>query len=416
MDKQVIFDFENHVSKMVFLKCIYLSVYQWFMIDLAFLKMNLFKAQYILNKVVSEEDIFIYFVRMNFKKLLIIFIAFVSVVFSKAQVGGNNTFEFLNLPISARVTALGGNLISVKDNDLNVALVNPSLLTDSMDNNIALSYVNYFADVNYGYAAYAKKIKKVGLIAFGIQYLDYGKFIRADEIGNTDGTFGASEMSFNVSYARSIIDSNLTVGVTLKTIYSQLESYTSTGSAIDLGATYVRPKQNFAVAAVIKNIGRQWKTYTPGNKEPLPFEIQIGISKRPKHVPFRYSITYENLEKWDLTYIDPSVPTTDPLTGDPIKQNKYKVFGDKLMRHVVIGGEFIITKNLFLRAGYNYQRRKELKIPEKRGMTGFSFGFGFRIYKFHFSYGRAVYHLAGATNNFSISFDINSFHKTVARM
>jgi hypothetical protein len=81
------------------------------------------------------------------------------------------------------------------------------------------------------------------------------------------------------------------------------------------------------------------------------------------------------------------------------------------MRHLVIGGEFIITKNFFLRGGYNYQHRKELKVPEKRGMTGFSFGFGFRVYKFHFSYARAVYHLAGASNNFSISFNLNSFAK-----
>lgn len=352
---------------------------------------------------------------MKIKRILFTLTGLVVFTLSFAQIGGNNTFEFLNLPISARVTALGGNLISVKDNDLNVSLTNPSLLTDSMDNNVALSYINYFADVNYGYAAYAKKIKKVGMLSAGIQYLDYGKFIRADEIGTTDGTFGAQEMSLNISCARSILDSNLTVGATLKTIYSHLESYTSTGTAIDLGATYFRPKQNFAAAVVIKNIGRQWRSYIPGNKEKLPFEIQIGISKKPKHVPFRFSVIYENVEKWDLTYVDPSVSTVDPLTGEPIKKNKYKVWGDKFMRHIVIGGEFIITKNLFLRVGYNYQRRKELMVPEKRGMTGFSFGFGFRIYKFHFSYGRAVYHLAGATNNFSISFDINSFYKNTSR-
>ncbi len=329
-----------------------------------------------------------------------------------SQVGGNNTYEFLNLPVSARVASLGGNLISVKDNDLNVALINPSLLTDSMNNNVALSYIDYFADVKYGYAAYAKHINGIGNFSAGIHYLDYGRFTRADEIGNTNGTFGANEMSFNVAYAHSILDSNFTVGATVKTIYSHLESYTSWGSAIDLGATYFNPQSNFAVAAVIKNIGRQWKPYVQGNREKLPFEMQIGISKKPKHVPFRFSVIYENLEKWDLTYENPANPTltTDPLTGDPIKQNKYKVFGDKLMRHIVIGGEFLITKNFFLRGGYNYQRRKELMIPDKRGMDGFSFGFGLRIYKFHLSYGRAVYHIAGASNTFSVSFDINSFY------
>lgn len=329
-----------------------------------------------------------------------------------AQLGGNNTYEFLNLPISARVTALGGNLISTKDNDLNVALVNPALLTDTMSDNVALSYINYFGDVNYGYVAYAKKLKKVGTLSAGVHYLNYGKFIRADEAGNQNGTFGANEMSVNLSYARSIIDSNLTVGATLKTIYSHLDSYTSFGSALDLGAIYSRPAKGFALAAVIKNIGYQWKPYTEGNREKLPFEMQIGFSKKLQHVPFRLSVVYENLEKWDLTYVDPANPvlTVDPLTGEEIKQSKAKILGDKFMRHIVIGGEFLITKNFFLRAGYNYQRRKELKIPEKRGSTGFSFGFGFRIYKFHFSYGRALYHLAGATNNFSISFDLNSFY------
>ncbi len=128
-------------------------------------------------------------------------------------------------------------------------------------------------------------------------------------------------------------------------------------------------------------------------------------------------MVYENLEKWDLTYVDPANPvlTVDPLTGESIKQNKTKIFGDKLMRHIVIGGEFLITKNFFLRAGYNYQRRKELKIPEKRGSTGFTFGFGLRIYKFHLSYGRALYHLAGATNNFSVSFDLNNFYSKAAK-
>jgi hypothetical protein len=349
---------------------------------------------------------------MNVKKVLFVFTVLLISSSSFAQMGGNNTYEFLNLPISARVSALGGNLLTARDGDLNVALVNPSLLTDSMDNNLALSYINYFMDVNYGYAAYAKKFKKIGVISGGIQYLDYGKFIRADEIGVTDGTFSANEMSFNLSYARSILDSNFTVGGTLKTIYSHLESYTSYGSALDLGATYVRPKRGWTAALVIKNIGRQWKTYA-GTKEKLPFEIQLGLSMKPKHVPFRLSLVYENVEKWDLTYVDPANPplTEDPLTGEPIKQHKYKIYGDKFMRHMVIGGEFIITKNFFLRGGYNYQHRKELMVPEKRGMTGFSFGFGFRVYKFHFSYARAVYHLAGASNNFSISFDLNSFAK-----
>jgi hypothetical protein len=349
---------------------------------------------------------------MNTKKSVVFFFLINISIFAFSQVGGLSTYEFLNLPVSARVSALGGSLISTKDNDLNTTLSNPALLSDSMSNTVALSYVSYLADVNYGYAVYAKKFKKIGTFSGGIHYLDYGKFIRADEVGNTDGNFGANEMSFNVSYARSVYDTNLTVGATLKTIYSHLDTYTSWGSAVDLGAIYTIPSRGVAFAAVIKNAGFQWKPYTQGNREKLPFETQLGLSKKLKHVPFRLSLVYRYLDRWDLTYQDPANPvlTVDPITGDAIKQNKGKIFGDKLMRHFVIGGEFLVTKSFSLRVGYDYQRRKELEIEAKRGMTGFSFGFGFRIYKFQISYARAAYNLAGASNNFTISFDINSFY------
>ncbi len=324
-----------------------------------------------------------------------------------SQLGRNKTYEFLNLPVSARVSSLGGALISTRDNDLNVSLTNPALLTDTMNNNIGLSFVNYFADINYGYVGYAKNINKNQNLSVGIQYLDYGKFNNTDEFGNINGTFGANEMSFNVSYARSLFDSNLTLGTTLKTIYSHLNTFTSIASAIDLGGVYVFPKNQFTIAAVIKNAGVQWKSYIPNNHEQLPFEMQIGCSKKLKHSPFRFSLTYKNLEKWILT--DSSLIHLSSTSTT--KATKLTGFGDKLMRHIVIGGELVISKNFFIRAGYNYQRRQELKIAEKKGMTGFSVGFGVRIYKFHLSYGRAIYSLAGASNNFSLSVDLNSFYQ-----
>ncbi|HSH64291.1 MAG TPA: type IX secretion system protein PorQ, partial [Bacteroidia bacterium] len=314
---------------------------------------------------------------MRVQKLLLPFLIILFPFTAIAQMGVGS-YNFLNVPISARVSALGGNNISSRDNDLNISLNNPSLLTDSMDNNIALSYVNYFADVNYYFAGYAKSFKSKGIVSGGIQYMDYGTFIRTDEFGNKEGTFKSSDMSINLSYANSVFDTNLFVGATVKTIYSQMDTYYSWGTALDFGAVYARPAKRFSIAYVVKNVGRQWKPYTVGNYEKLPFEMQIGFTKQPKHVPFRFSLTYENLEKWDLTYVDPNnpSPTKDPLTGKPIKVSKFKTFGDKFMRHMVIGGEFLLTKNFFLRGGYNYQRRKELKIPERRGMAGFSFGFG----------------------------------------
>src|ERR1051326_689373 len=119
-----------------------------------------------------------------------------------AQIGGNATYEFLNLPFSARTAALGGNVISVKDDDINLIAQNPSLLNSSMDNKLALNYVNYFSDVNYGYTAFAKSLGKIGNFSAGMQFLDYGKFTRADENGIQQGTFHASEYCMNLGYSK----------------------------------------------------------------------------------------------------------------------------------------------------------------------------------------------------------------------
>lgn len=356
--------------------------------------------------------IFVRFLSMSFSHFSgVLFCCFLFSKVALAQPGAYSTYKFLNLPFSARTAALGGNSIAVKDDDIFQSVQNPSLLSSSMDNKTGFSYVNYFSDINYGYTNYVKHVEKVGTFSGGLQFVNYGSFIRADENGLTEGAFKASEYSFNLSYAKQL-DSNFSVGSHLKTIYSVLETYTSIGNAIDVAGTYYLPGKNFTATLVFKNIGRQWKTYA-GHKEPIPFEIQTGLSFKPKHAPFRISVIGTNLQKWDLTYIDPvlAAQNVDPISGQQITKKKSVIFADKFMRHVIVSGELLITKNFNLRMGYNYQRRQELKLDTRTGMSGFSFGFGLKVYKFQLSYGRARYHLAGVSNHFTISTNLSDFKR-----
>jgi len=331
-----------------------------------------------------------------------------------AQTGGNSTYDFLNLNANARIAAMGGNLISVKDDDLNLFSQNPAALNPSMSNQLALNYVPYFAKINYGYAAYARKLDSIpGTFALGVHYVNYGSFTRADETGQVLGEFSAGEFALNLGYAYQLgKDSIFSVGANLKTIVSSLESYNSFGMALDLGGTF-QNKKGFTASIVLKNMGMQFKSYTKGNPEPLPFEIQVGVSQQFAHLPFRFSIIAHNLQKPNLRYEDPGTlgPTVDPLTGDTTKQKKY--IGDKIMRHFIFGGEFAPGKRKIfsLMVGYNYMRRQELKVESKPGTMGFSFGVGLRILKFRISYARAAYHLAGASNHISISTNLSDFHR-----
>jgi hypothetical protein len=343
-----------------------------------------------------------------YKTFIFLCIFFISVLHTFAQTGGNNTYEFLNLSSSARIAAMGGKLIPVKDNDLNLVFGSPALLNPEMHQQLTFSGVNYFADIKYGYAAYAHDMKKAGTFAAGVHYVNYGDFTETDVTGQVTGSFKAAEYCLNLSWARPLYDSSLTVGATLKTIYSSLEDYTSAGIAVDIGANYYFSKSLFNLSLVAKNAGHQIKYYRDGNNEPLPFELEFGVSKRLAKAPFRFSVVMHHLEKFDLTYKDPaSEDDVDPITGESTVE-KIK-FTDKLLRHFIIGAELLISKNFHIRAGYNMQRRKELGIESKMSTVGLSYGFGFRISKFHLSYGRATYHLAGASNHFSLSANLGEF-------
>ncbi len=330
---------------------------------------------------------------------------------AKAQICGRYAYSFLEKPVSARVAALGGNTAAIRDGDINLGLVNPSLINKEMHNDISLAYVDFFSDINYGFVQYGHTFDKIGSFVGSMQYYNYGTFDYADEAGNTQGTFTASDAALTIGWGREL-DSSFSIGAAGKLIYSHYESYTSFGFAVDVAGSY-RTKSGWEMSLIARNIGMQMTTYVSGVRDPLPFDLQYTITKRLDHVPFRFSVIYDHIEKWNLYYEDPTNPSggVDPVTGDPVYKTGLAKFGDNLMRHIIIGGEFYIGKNVILRGGYNYRRRQELKMNDKLGMVGFSWGVGIRVYKFKINYSRSTFHLVGSPNYFSITFDLNSFVK-----
>jgi len=329
-----------------------------------------------------------------------------------AQPGGK-AFQFLEVTNSARIAALGGDVVAIYDTDPELAYHNPSLLSRDMHHFLTLNYVNYFAGVNYGYATAAAKLGKKAAIAGGIHYLNYGKFQGADETGRLTGSFRAADYSVNIMYSRPI-DSLVTIGFTVKSIFSDLEMYNSTALAFDAGITYNNPESKFTAGLVLRNMGFQVDAYYPeGAGEPLPFNIALGISQGLRYAPLTFYVVADHLEKWDLTYETEKEKenNNDPFTGESVKESGFDDAFDKLMRHVQIGIEINVGNNIMLRTGYNYRHRQEMKIDTKPGMVGFSWGIGLKVSKFRISYGRAVYHMAGGTNHFSFCMNLDELGK-----
>ncbi len=329
-----------------------------------------------------------------------------------AQEGGRGVYDFLNLTGSARVAALGGKNISLYGNDLNFAQNNPALLNSSMNKTVVMNYTGYFAGIKYGNVAYAQDFKKYGTFSIAANFMNYGKFIAADETGLITGEFKAAEQSISFTWAKNIKE-NFSAGLAIKPIFSHLETYKSFGFATDIGVSYHKPESEFTAAFAIKNLGTQIKPYYEGHYEPLPYDIQLGVTKKLAHAPFRVNLTAHHLYTWNLLYEKPKL-VSNTIFGeaeDPQKNRKLQNFLDNSMRHFVVAVEFVPIKAFHFGIAYDHQRRQEMKLIDKGGFTGFSWGFGLRLRKFNISYARSSFHVVGGSNHLSLGINLGNFIK-----
>jgi len=346
------------------------------------------------------------------KTIYTIFIISLSLM-ANAQIGGRYTYEFLGNPNSARLTALGGSLITVQDQDITLASANPALLSDTSHNQVTFNHNFSFAGVSNGYFGYGRSIDQLGINAHAaISYVSYGDFVAADELGNDQGTFSGGETAVTVGASKQL-NERITVGANLKGVFGTLESYSSSGLGLDLGLLYKKPGSNSSIAFVAKNIGVELSPY--GNERgALPLDIQIGISRKLKYLPFRFSIIAHQLQQWSIRYDDPNRQDDETIFGEaPSEPSAFNQGVDNFFRHFIFNGEFLLgkTQGFKIRFGYNHLRRRELSLSNFRSLAGFSGGIGLRVKGFDIDYGVGYYHLAGAGNHISIRTDLGRFFR-----
>jgi hypothetical protein len=328
---------------------------------------------------------------------------------SAQPIGGQHVYEFLNAAPSARITALGGDLITVRDDDVTLAFQNPAALNPSMHHSLSFNINNRLADISNGNFSFGQYVKKWDMTFHGgIHYINYGDFLKTDEVGNSEGTFNAAEQAFTVGAGKQLFE-RLSVGANLKFINSRFENYTSAGMVGDIAFMVHDTASKVNFTFLMKNIGGQFSTYRPDNQEPIPFEMQIGISKKLQHLPFRFSIIYHNLQRWNILYDDPNI--VDNVFFGEEAATTSNDFIDNLFRHLVFSGEFLFGKkeNFRIRFAYNHLKRQELTVRSLRSFHGFSLGAGIKINRFRLEYGRSFEHIAGGFNHFSISTNLKEF-------
>lgn len=352
--------------------------------------------------------------QINFKIYILCICLFTGMDLT-AQIGGQHAFEFLNLTQSSRVTALGGTLASVIDDDITLGLSNPAVLNEKMHSQVSFNHNFHFADISHGFVVggyHHTKLKTT--FQLGFNYVNYGNFVRADILGNQQGEFDSGESAITLGAARAI-NERMRAGVNIKFANSSFDIYNATGLAADVGLTYDNPESQFTVGLIAKNMGGTLNSFTD-RRESLPFDMQIALSKRFKYLPFRFTMTMHHLHQWSLRLDEANQSDQiNFLGGETIEQSQFSKGLDNLFRHFIFSGEFLIgsAENLKLRLGYNHMRRKELSVSEFRSLSGFSVGLGFKVNRFRIDYGLGYYHLAGAVNHLSFSVNLDSFFKKI---
>ena len=335
--------------------------------------------------------------RRYFYILLTLFVAILPV---SAQIkgAGSSVFHFLNLPASARLNALGGENVSISDDDISMAFMNPALLTAHTDKVLQLNYAYYLAGTMFGSVMYGHNYKE-NYFAAGIHYLDYGQMAYADEFGNLLGTtFTAKDICVNLMYARQL-GPQFRVGATLKPIFSVYEQYNSFALGADIGGHFQTEDSTFLMGLALRNIGWQLKSFYEEDygqhTEMLPLNLELGLNYRLAHAPLRFSLTIHNMQHWNIA-----------PAGEEVK------WFDMLFRHTIWAVDIVPrSEKFYLTVSYNHRRQAEMNITNVRSMAGLGLGLGMKIYKFRLGFAMSQYTKSNFTYQVSLSTDINSFLK-----
>lgn len=294
---------------------------------------------------------------------------------------------FLDVPQVSRLVGSGGMHIAPGVSSSSLIFHNPSSVADSVGGEISLSVMPVTEGIKYASAAYAFNVGGVGNFAAGLLYAGYGDFVRRDETGAEMGQFVANEGALYLSYAKTLAPW-LRLGATFKPIYSKMADYTAFAIAMDMGATLSFVEGRLNVAVTVNNAGGVVKKYSEDEaSRPLPIDVKAGLSYKPLHAPFRVLLTVKDLTQWDLSP----------------KRDKSLNVGDNILRHTLIGLEFVPVRAFYVTMGYDHRRRRELTASDAGGMAGFAWGAGLHVAKIDIQYAHCRYHVSGSLNSITIA-------------
>ena len=325
---------------------------------------------------------------------------------SGQTLGGTSVFNFLKLPGTPQLTALGTVNISHPSNDVGLAFNNPALLRPSMHTQLNAVFNSFYAGIDAYQLSMGFHNEKLATdFLWGLHYINYGTIDETDMAGNDLGTLRPTDWVMQVAASRSYLE-KWNYGATLKFISSNYGQYRSNGIAMDVGVQYSDTSHLLSIALLAKNMGFQLRQYEGTDPADLPFDLQVGITKRLRNAPLSFSFTVHHLHQFNINYNDTVFNNDNGM--DNGSDASFTL--DKLFQHFVLASTIYLGDRVEVQAGYNFLRRQELNIGEGgNGVNGFSFGAAVLLNKLSIRYAWSAYQSNTGYNQFGLNLPLNQY-------
>jgi len=305
----------------------------------------------------------------------IMIVCFLSIS-SCIRIEAQSPFDFIRLGISARSAGLGGAFTSMTQ-DQTALFFNPGTLATIDSSTISATFMKHVLDISSGMATYTLPIEKNSTerISISAVYTTYGSFDRTDEFGSVTGSFSANNVGLMGTYSNEL-DSILSYGISAKFMYATLDDLSSTALAMDAGILYRIPASRTNIGFSLLNIGTQLSTFE-GITDRMPIDVRVGINHRLRGLPLLLNFSLHHLA------------------------DDADAFFDRI-GNFSIGGEFILSKVLDLRIGYDNYVRNATSIQGQRRFSGFAAGVGVRTAYVQVDYGVSALGTAGSIHRLTL--------------
>ncbi len=311
-------------------------------------------------------------------KRVVFAVVFVLSVLPVGAQESQTVYNFLRLPVSAHVAALGGDNTTLVEDDATLIFHNPALINNVTDRTLNLNLMTYMEGATTGSASFLRAAGERGTWGVTGQFMSYGTMKETNVSGQQTGDFSAKDIALGGTFAYALSE-RFSGGITAKLVASYIGQYNSLGAAVDLGLNYYDAEREWSLSAVARNLGGQLSAYED-DFERLPLDLQVGVTKRLIGSPLRLSASLVRLNDWE--------------------------YG--IGKHLVLGADLLLSPQFYVAAGYNAMRASEMKISADDGDSahgaGLSLGGGLLLQRLKLHVAYAKYHVSASSLVFNISY------------